>query len=239
MQLALVLEWQVPVCQDVLGRILEEGGGLRKPRSQALGHLPQLRPRRRVIGLREDRAHHRRNGFAGALRHRRQQVPHEVHATPLPRRAAQDRSDRLFQAFMRIRGDETHAAEAALHQAAEKGRPEGPILRRPHVDAEHLALALADDADGHDGRLAGHPAIDPDFVVRRIHPPARVVGRSARVRNASTSGSSSAQIRETSDFDTPSSPSAFISSSTFRVETPCTYASWMTASTAYSARRRG
>src|ERR671912_1507555 len=62
---------------------------------------------------------------------------------------------------------------------------------------------------------------------------------SGRVRKASTSGSSSPQIRDTSDLDTPSSPSAFISSSTFRVETPCTYASWTTASSACSARRRG
>jgi len=35
-------------------------------------------------------------------------------------------------------------------------------------------------------------------------------------------GSSSPQMRETSDFDTPSKPRAFISSSTFRVDTPCT-----------------
>jgi hypothetical protein len=46
-------------------------------------------------------------------------------------------------------------------------------------------------------------------------------------------------MRDTSDFDTPSKPSALISSSTFRVETPWTYASWTTANNACSARRRG
>ena len=46
-------------------------------------------------------------------------------------------------------------------------------------------------------------------------------------------------MRETSDFEIPSTPKAFTRSSTFRVETPWTYASWTTASNACSARRRG
>jgi len=62
---------------------------------------------------------------------------------------------------------------------------------------------------------------------------------SARVRNASTSGSTSPEIREACAFETPSIPSAFISSSTCRVETPSTYASCTTANSACSARRRG
>ena len=44
-----------------------------------------------------------------------------------------------------------------------------------------------------------------------------------RVRNAVTTSSSPAQIRETSDFETPESiPKALTRSSTERVETPCT-----------------
>ena len=39
-------------------------------------------------------------------------------------------------------------------QAAQKCRPERPILRRPHVDAEHLAFAFAGDANG-DERYLG------------------------------------------------------------------------------------
>ena len=61
------------------------GRGPREARAQAVGDLPQLRHRRRVIGLREDRADDRRDRFAGALRHGREQVAHEVHAAPLPR----------------------------------------------------------------------------------------------------------------------------------------------------------
>jgi hypothetical protein len=59
------------------------------------------------------------------------------------------------------------------------------------------------------------------------------------VRKAATTVSSSPQMRETSDFEIPSTPKAFNRSSTFRVETPWTYASWTTASNACSARRRG
>jgi hypothetical protein len=33
-----------------------------------------------VIGLREDRADDRRDGFAGALGHGREHIPHEMHA---------------------------------------------------------------------------------------------------------------------------------------------------------------
>ncbi len=51
--------------------------------------------------------------------------------------------------------------------------------------------------------------------------------------------SSSAQIRETSLLLMPTTPRACTSSSTFRVLTPCTYASCTTASSARSARRRG
>ena len=61
-----------------------------------------------------------------------------------------------------------------------------------------------------------------------------------RPQNAATWPSSSAQMRETSDFDTPASmPSARTRSSTLRVETPCTYASMTTAHSARSMRRRG
>ncbi len=41
----------------------------------------------------------------------------------------------------------------AFHQAAEKRRPEGAILGRPDVDAQHLAVALGGHPDGDDGRL--------------------------------------------------------------------------------------
>jgi hypothetical protein len=51
----------------------------------------------------------------------------------------------------------------------------------------------------------------------------KVVWASDRDRNAATSVSSSAQIRETSDLEIPAStPKALTRSSTLRVEVPCT-----------------
>lgn len=46
-------------------------------------------------------------------------------------------------------------------------------------------------------------------------------------------------MRETSDMEIPSTPSAFTRSSTFRVETRCRYGSCTTASKACSGRPRG
>jgi hypothetical protein len=73
--------------------------------------------RRRVIGLREDRAHDGGEGLAGALRHRREQIAHEVDKAALPRGAVEHRADRLRQPFVRVRDDQAHAGEVALHQA--------------------------------------------------------------------------------------------------------------------------
>ncbi len=67
--------------------------------------------------------------------------------------------------------------QAALHQAAEKRRPEGAILRRADVDAEDLALALAGDPDRDHGRQAGHAPVHPHLVVRRVDPQVRVLAR--------------------------------------------------------------
>ena len=55
-------------------------------RAQAVGDLAQLRHRGGVIGLREDGADDRGDGLARALGHRREQIPHEMHAAPLPGR---------------------------------------------------------------------------------------------------------------------------------------------------------
>ena len=60
-----------------------------------------------------------------------------------------------------------------------------------------------------------------------------------RDRNAPTRSSSSAQSRLTSLLLTPEPPIACTSASTERVETPWTYASWITATSAFSAVRRG
>ena len=69
---------------------------------------------------------------------------------------------------MRIRRDQPHAAQPALHQAAQKRRPEGAILRGTDVDAEDLALALAHHANRDHRRLARDTAVDPHLVIRGI-----------------------------------------------------------------------
>jgi hypothetical protein len=56
------------------------------------------------------------------------------------------------------------------------------------------------------------------------------LGSEKNSRNASSSESSSAQMRDTSDLEIPdSTPRAWTRSSTFLVETPCTQASTTTA----------
>ena len=92
-QLPAVRRRKVQVGEHVLGRLLEQLGGLGEAAAQALDDPLQLRLRRRVVGLREDRPHDRGHRLAGAARQRGQHVAHEVHATPLPRGAAEHRGD--------------------------------------------------------------------------------------------------------------------------------------------------
>ena len=79
-QLPLVRNRQRPIGQHVFGGLLEQRGGARKAGPEAIGDLPELRQRGGLIGLREDRADDRRDRFAGALRHRREEISHDVHA---------------------------------------------------------------------------------------------------------------------------------------------------------------
>jgi len=60
--------------------------------------------------------------------------------------------------------------------------------------------------------------------------------RSSQALLDGTSSQPGAERRDTADFETPTRRSAFSSSSTFRVATPCTYASRTTAKSACSAR---
>jgi hypothetical protein len=73
--------------------------------------------------------------------HRREEIAHEMHATPLPRGAAEDGRDRQLQAFVGIGRNEPYAAEAALDQAAEKKPSKGSIFRRHDVEAQDLPRA--------------------------------------------------------------------------------------------------
>ena len=64
-------------------------------------------------------------------------------------------------------------------------------------------------------------------------------GPKARPRKLSTTPSNSWQIRDTWLFEIPSHPRALTRSSTRLVDTPSTYACWITASRARSLRRHG
>ena len=101
-QLSLMLEREMAVGQDVLGGLLQHGRRPRKAGAQAIGDLPQLRHRRGMVRLRKDRADDGRDRFPHPVRHRGQQIPHEMHPAPLPRGARQDGADRLLQPLVRI-----------------------------------------------------------------------------------------------------------------------------------------
>ena len=123
--------------------------------------------------------------------------------------------------------------------AAKECGPERPIFGRPDVNPEDWALPLASDADGDYRRLAGHAAIHAHLVIRGIHPDVRVVGRERPGPERLHVGLDGVSKSEVSRICGELDPRAFISSSTFRVDTPWTYASCTTASSACSARRRG
>jgi hypothetical protein len=169
-QLPLMFERQMPVRQDVFGGLLEQRRRLRKAAPQPVGHPAELLHRGRVIGLREDRPDNGRDRLARPLRHRCEQVAHDMHAAPPPRRPRPHRADRLLQADVRVRDDQANALETAFHKTPEKLRPETAILGRPDIDPQHLAVALAGNAHRDDRGLTDHATVDPHLVVRRIHP---------------------------------------------------------------------
>ncbi len=78
-----------------------------------------------------------------------------MHAAPLPRRASQDRADRLLQSFVGIGDREPDPGQAALHEPPQKHRPETAILRAAHIHPEDLALPSKRDADRHHRRAIG------------------------------------------------------------------------------------
>src|ERR1700693_4689402 len=76
----------------------------------------------------------------------RQRVAHEVNATALPR-GVQNLGDCRLQPFMGIRDDELDAAQTPPGKFAQKVGPEGLGLRGADRQAQHLAPAVAVDAD--------------------------------------------------------------------------------------------
>lgn len=102
---------------------------------------------------------------------------------PLPRRPGQHRGNRLLEPFVGIRDDEPHTLQPAFDQAPQKRRPKRTVFGRTDIDPEHLPVAVGADADRHHRRLAGHPAVNADFVIRRVDPQiAMLAGERARAK---------------------------------------------------------
>ena len=174
-------------------------------------------------GLLIDRPDHRRHPRLGAARDLGEQVRHEVGAAALPRGPGEDGRDGVLQALVRIGGHQLHPTQTPGDQRAQERQPEGAVLARPDVDAEHLALPLAVDRGRHHDTDVDDPAVLAHLLGQRVQPQVGIrpaVQRPAEER--AHHPSSSWQIRETWLFEMPSQPRACTRSSTRRVETPST-----------------
>jgi hypothetical protein len=72
---------------------------------------------------------------------------------------------------IRLREDRADDRGHCPPRAVRDGEEQVPLTAKvggPHVHVEHPAFALARDADGNHGRLAGDAAVDPHLVRRRI-----------------------------------------------------------------------
>jgi len=80
----------------------EQGGRLREAGAQAIRDLLELRERTAMIGLGKDRANERGHRLARPVRHRGEEMAHEVHTAALPARAAEHRRERLLEPLVPI-----------------------------------------------------------------------------------------------------------------------------------------
>jgi hypothetical protein len=87
-----------------------------------------------------------------------------VDAAALPGGTDEYLGDRLFEAEVRVRGDQADAAEAAADQLTQEGPPELQVLGRTHVQAEHLAFPAAPDAGRDEHRHRDHAPVLPDLL---------------------------------------------------------------------------
>ncbi len=109
----------------------EQRCGLLEARPQAVGDVAELRLRRRMIGLRDEGTYDRGDRSTGALRHGREQVPHEVDPAALPRGPVEDRADGLLEPFVRVETTTRTKGDAAFHQTPEKRGPERAVSDGP------------------------------------------------------------------------------------------------------------
>ena len=153
-------------------------------------------------------------------------------------RAGEHLADRLLQAGVRVADDELNTGEAALDQATQERAPERLRLRLADVETDQLAVAGLVDGVGEHQRFPDDTAAVADLLDLRVEPQVGGAPSSGRLRNASTCSSRPAQMRETSLLEIRS-PNDSTTWSTFLVDTPATYASCTTLTSACSLRRRG
>jgi hypothetical protein len=124
-----------------------------------------------------------------------------------------------------IGDDQPHPDQAAAFERGEEAAPEHLVLAVADVEAEDLAAAVGGDPGGDHDRhrhdLGGGVAY---VQVGRVEVHVREGGVvQSSGRNAVTTSSRPAQMRDTSDLEMPESiPSAATRSSTERVDTPAT-----------------
>ena len=83
---------------------------------------------------------------------------------------------------MGIGDDQFHPAEATSVVRRQEGQPEGTVLARSHVNAQHLALAGAVDGEGYHHADIGKVTALPDLWLRCFAWKTRAVGECCKRR---------------------------------------------------------
>ena len=97
-----------------------------------------------------------------------------MHLAALPHRALKIPPDGLHHARMIVAHHITHAAQAALLQLTEDRTPTGFRLTLCNPAAQHFAITLLADADGHQNPLADHRAAPPNLLITRVEDQVRI-----------------------------------------------------------------
>ena len=148
-------------------------------------------------------------------------VAHEVHPATLPG-GMQHFGDRRLDPFVAVGDRQLDATQATAGELAQEVGPERLGFRRADVHAEHLAAAVAVDADGNDHRDRDDAAGLADFQIGRIDPQIRPVALDWPVEEGLYLAVDLLAQRDTWLFEMPLIPIALTRSSTERVEMPWT-----------------
>ena len=98
-----------------------------------------------------------------------ERVAHRMDAAALPGGVHQ-LGDGGLDAFVGVRDNQLHAAQAAPSKLAQEFGPERLGLRRADVHAQHLAPPIGVDPDGDDHRDRNDAMVAANFHVGRVEP---------------------------------------------------------------------